>query len=284
MKKLNKLLEKHQFNSKFSLIKRINKNLEKKANPYYGPNYKPKPSIKPSELGTPCPRKLFYSFLKVPKDRKLKADIKRIFDTGEAIHHMKRSWLQDLAAEDPLLYIEYKDPQTGEVPINKWSKKPDPEFPLTVEELEIRQAKIDGLGIINGKLWIYEFKSMKAEKFQKLKDVLPEHKEQAGTYVHLVEYCLHRGDFKHIKELEGITEVAGVIYLYLNKNDSDLKEFIVEKDESTLDPIVEKILKNRDYVNRKELPPCERCDYFCDWKRKCARNYNPLTEEDTQVS
>lgn len=262
-----------------SLISKINRNLEKKANPYYGPDYKPKPNMKPSDFGTKSLRKLFYSYLKTPKDRKLDAKIKRIFDTGDALHGMMRQWVRD-AANDDFIFIDYKDPETGEIPINKYSKQPDPEFPMLVEELGMTYpAKIDGLVILDDKLWIVEFKSMKTEKFESLKKALEEHEFQANTYAFLFEHCLNRGDYDHIEELDEFSEVAGVIYIYLDKNVSEPKEFVVEKNVELLEPAIEKVTTVLDYVEKKELPPCQNCDYFCDWKKKCAKDYNPLKEE-----
>ena len=60
--------------AKTSLISKINEYLRTAANPVYNPSYKPAPRIKPSDLGSPCMRKILYSYLKTPVDQKIKPD------------------------------------------------------------------------------------------------------------------------------------------------------------------------------------------------------------------
>lgn len=257
--------------AKVSLVSKINEHLKKIANPkHYGGKFR----IKPSDLGSPCFRKILYSSMRVEPDQKIKPETKRIFDTGDAFHEMIREWVKGAG-----LLIEYKDPKTGQLPINKWTKKPDPEFPIVVEELDIKSGKIDAIVKLDGKLWIGEFKSIKDEKFHELVDATEEHKMQANTYVHLFEFCWERGDYDHIEELKGHTELAGVIFLYLNKNDSEPREYIIPKDDSSLELTVEKVATLKGYIERKELPPKkEHYCFFCPYNQKCKKNFNPLVE------
>lgn len=269
--KLSKSLAK----SKLSLISKINAHLLKSANPYYGPDYKPKPRIKPSDLGSPCYRKIYYSYLRTDPDQKIKPDQKRIFDIGDAVHGMIGDWV--LGAK---LLIPYRDLKTGEIPLSKWTGKPDMEFPIVVPELDIEKGKIDAILKIDGEIWIGEWKSSKSSKFEELTAAQDEHIIQANTYVHLFEYCLQRGDYAHIEELSGITEVKGVIFLYLNKDTSELKEFIVPKMDDSLEVVVEKIAKIKEFVDKKELPgKTEHYCYFCPFNKKCKKEFNPLDEE-----
>jgi hypothetical protein len=249
----------------------INDFLFKSANPDYG-NWKGKPRIKPSDLGNPSLRRIFYSYLRVPTDTKIETKVKRIFDTGDAFHDMIKSWIKGIGA-----LVEYRDTD-GNIPIDRWSGKPNGEFPISVPELDIKEGKIDGILIIDGKLWVGEFKSIKDEKYQPLDDAQDDHKVQANTYVHLFEYCLQRGDYRHIEELNGFTNVEGVIYLYINKNTSEYKEFVCEKDDSDLEQVVAKIAKVKDFADKKKLPPCS-CNpkSWCPWNKKCAKNFNPCS-------
>ena len=257
------------------LTPRINKMLVEKANPdyakLYGKDYKPKPRIKPSDLGMESLRRIFYSYMRVDPDQKIEAKLKRIFDTGDAYHDMMKTWVKDMG-----ILIEYKDPETGEIPIDKWSGKPNSEFPVNIVELEVKNGKIDAILLVDGKIWIGEFKSAKDSKWQPIDEPMDDHAMQANTYVHLFEYCLQRGDYAHIKELNGFTEVEGVIYLYINKDTSELKEYVCEKDSSDLDPIVKKIVKIQEYREKKKLPPCA-CNpkAWCPYNKKCAKNFNP---------
>jgi CRISPR/Cas system-associated exonuclease Cas4 (RecB family) len=258
-----------------SLMKKIDIYLKKISNPKH---YAGAPRVKPSDLGSPCMRKIFYSYLRTEPDQRIMPKQKRIFDTGDAFHDMLKSWTKGVGC-----LIEYTDPKTGKLPINKWSGKEDGEFPIVVEELSIKQGKIDAILKLDGKLWIGEFKSIKDEKFHELKGAQEEHKIQANTYVHLFEFCLNRGDYKHIKELDGFTEVEGVIFIYLNKNDSEPKEYVVLKDDEHLEKIVEKISVLKKYVEDKELPPkTDHYCYFCPFNKKCKKEFNPLDSDDSE--
>lgn len=252
------------------LLGRLERYLERVANPDYG-DWKGKPRIKPSDLGNPSERRIFYSYLRVPPDHKIKANLKRIFDTGDAFHEMLKCWVKGCG-----LLIEYRD-KDGNIPIDKWTGKPNGEFPITVEELDIAKGKIDAILLIDGKLWIGEFKSAKDEKFKPLEEPMDDHKIQTNTYVHLFEFCLQRGDYAHIKELNSFTEVEGAVYLYIDKNNSELKEFVSPKSDEGLEEVVCKVAKIKNFVDKKELPPCA-CEpkFFCPWNKKCSKNYNPL--------
>lgn len=260
---------------RISLVSRIDAYLKKVANP---PHYdKAKPRVKPSDLGSPCMRKIFYSYLRTEPDQKIAPKQKRIFDTGDAFHDMVKSWVKGAG-----ILIEYKDPKTGQIPINKWSKKPDGEFPIVVPELDIQQGKIDAILLLDGKLWVGEFKSIKDEKFHELEGAQEEHKIQSNTYVHLFEHCLNRGDYAHIPELEGHTEVEGTIFLYINKNDSEPLEYVVLKEEASFEQIVSKIADLKKYVEEKELPPAtEHYCFFCPFNKKCDKNFNPFNKAES---
>lgn len=261
---------------KITLMSRINAHLEKVSNWPWKPGQEHR--IKPSDLSSPCMRKIVYSTTRTEPDQKIDAKQKRIFDTGDAFHDMVKDW-----AKASKLLIEYKDPETGKVPIDKWSKKPNSEFPVVVTELGIKSGKIDAILLIDGKLWVGEFKSIKDERFHELEGAKDDHQMQANTYVHLFEHCWERGDYDHIAELEGHEEIQGVIFLYVNKNDSEIKEYVVEKSDEAFEKIVEKIAKVKEYIEKKKLPPKTQdfCSY-CSWNKKCARNENPLAEDESK--
>jgi CRISPR/Cas system-associated exonuclease Cas4 (RecB family) len=264
-----------KFKTKVSVLGKINAYLKKVANPKFHAGDR---RIKPSDLGSPCYRKIIYSYLRVEPDTKIEPKTKRIFDTGDAYHDMMKEWVKGAG-----ILIEYKDPKTGKLPINKYSGKPDSEFPIVVTELGIKKGKIDAILLVNGQLWIGEFKSMKDEKFHVLKAPQDDHQIQANTYVHLFEHCLARGDYKHIKELAGHTEVQGVIYLYIDKDNSEIKEYVLPKSDEGFEIVVEKIARIMKYVTDKELPPkTEHYCYFCSYNRKCKREFNPLAEADSE--
>lgn len=265
--------------AKISLLKLIDRHLKKIANPKYSNGWKPEPRIKPSDLGSPCYRKILYSYLRVPRDFPLKASEKKIFDTGDAYHEMIESWVKGTGC-----LIEYKDPKTGKVPKDKW--KPDKlntEFPISVPQLKIKTGKIDAVLKINGQLWLGEWKSMKSKKHEELKEPQDSHRIQANTYVQFFEFCRAQGMYDHIEELQDLGEVQGVIFLYANKDTTEIKEYVVPKEDGDLDEIVQKVSRIFKYEEDKELPPpTEDYCFFCPWNKSCKKNYNPLDEGDSE--
>jgi hypothetical protein len=216
----------------------------------------------------------------VDPGKELTAKNYKIFKVGDAFHDLIKGWIRENG-----LLIDYRKPD-GTVPVNWFTKQPDPEFPCSSEALEIPKAKIDGIGIFNGKLWIYEFKSINDGGFNGKKYpsgfVVPplnmpkdEHLRQAMLYAYLLEEGLENGDYSHIKELEGITEVEGVIYLYINKNDSEIKEFKIKKDMSVFEGVVKDIVAIQEYNEQGKLPPktkiISNCK-FCDFAKRCEQN------------
>lgn len=246
------------------------------------PNYKPTPSFRPSSLGTICQRAIFYSFWRVTPDEELTAKNHITFQMGDAIHEIIGKWLRGAG-----VLIDYKKPD-GTPNVNRFTGEPDYEFPVHSEDLGIPKAKIDAILKIDGKLWIGEYKSINDGGFNGKKYpsgfVLPplkspkrEHLRQAMMYPFLFEQCLQAGEFEHIKELEGFTEVEGVIFLYMNKNDGMLKEYKLKKDFTVFEDVVHDILDVKEHNEAKTLPPKnqkENCR-FCNWASKCKKNYNP---------
>ena len=246
------------------------------------PSYTPKPSFRPSSLGTICQRAILYSFWRVPQDEELEAKNYKTFQIGDAYHDLIKKWVRANG-----LLIDYVD-KKGKTPVNWFSKEPDPEFPVKDADLQIPKAKMDGVGIIDGKLWVYEFKSINDGGFNgkrypsgfvlhPLSKPKLDHLRQAMMYPYLLEQGLQNGDFDHIKELKGFTEVEGVIFLYVNKNDGEFKEYRVEKSLEFFETVVNDILDVQDHNEAKTLPAKntkENCR-FCKWETKCKKNFNP---------
>lgn len=265
-----------------SLSKIIHEYLVESNKPDPKSTYKPKPSFRPSSLGTTCQRCMMYSYFRIASEEALDAKNYKTFQIGDVYHDLLKKWVRANG-----LIIDYVQPD-GKVPVNWFTKEPDPEFPCSDDELKIPKAKMDGIGIIDGKLWIYEFKSINDGGFngkkypsgfvvQPLRKPKLEHERQAMMYPFLFEQCLARGDYKHIKELDGFTEVEGVIYLYINKNDGDIKEFQVKKDYSMFESVVNDILDIQEHIKNKTVPPRdEKANHrFSNWPTLCKKGFNP---------
>lgn len=253
-------------------------------------SYKQKPAFKPSIMGTPCLRKLFYSYNRIPEDYKFPLNAQRLCLLGDYVHDM----LSDTFRKVDML-IDYKD-ETGKTPINKYSKKEDPEFPVKDHDLEI-SAKIDAILMINPgdsltaifdrivgdnkfkyvledeELWIGEYKSINDNGFKGLKKPKSEHLDQGMIYYFIFNQALKEGKFKHIKQLDKFTEVKGVRFLYLNKNNSEMREFICQANQALFTNLIYKMQQIKQFTTSKTLPPTsyDWCK-SCSWRRKCVAN------------
>lgn len=237
--------------------------------------YTPKNRFKASDLGNLCDRRAYYSFFHVKADKPIDAKGIRIFDTGDAYEEMVMSWLKAIGE-----HIPYLNPD-GSIPIHPATNKEDVQFPAEYMPWGIRSGRIDNVWVDEEtKLWLYEIKSKKSEKWEKLKSPDPEHKIQTATYIVSMEHKLQNGDFKHIKELENIQEVHGVKFFYVNKDTSEVKEFAIPA-EKFYDLIVDldaRMNNLLDQTKAKELPDKTESGlcYWCPFWAKCKKEFNSV--------
>lgn len=246
------------------------------------PSYEAKPNMRPSFLGTPCLRKIYYNFLRVKPDYGWELEAIKNFQKGDAFHGIVKTWL-----EGANLMIPYRN-KKGEIPKHWKTGEPDPEFPVNDPDLGIKNAKIDAVGIlkdvpgIEDGLWVFEIKSINKKGFDNyiLKGPKDEHKEQAMIYAFLLEQGLRAGEYAHIPELDGWTDVKGVLFIYLNRESDidDWKEFVVPKNDEIFVNTVEKIIQTKDYISEDKLPP--KTEDFCKWcsyREKCKADFKLST-------
>lgn len=256
----------------FDLNEHVNTSLSRSRNA--PPSYVPKRGIKPSELGSPCLRKNYYVYHKVPSS--FPWEVKNILaaEAGDAFHQLTRKQLRDSG-----ILIENLDPKTGQIPISFIDgKTPDPEFPLSAPELGIRYAKADGMidipeGYAQSGLWILEIKSKAHEKFKFVRG--PERDSYQGTlYAFVIEEALRAGKYDHIPGLQGKKDIQGTCYIYVNRDSNERKVFWERKDPKTMEAVIEKCLLILKYVEDSELPPKTQdfCSW-CSWRDKCAIEY-----------
>lgn len=229
--------------------------------------HKSKPAFKPSALGSPCLRKIYYSFNRVPEDYDMQLSVKRICRLGDAIHDMLGSCLRKAG-----VLIDYHQ-KNGKIPVSKHTGEPDPEFPLKDDFLKI-SAKIDAVMNINGQLWLGEWKSINDYGFRKLSAPKPEHLIQGAVYLYVFNKALQDGKYNHIKALKGFTAAEGVKFVYVNKNTSVMKEYSVTDAQEVFAHTISKMKTVEDFIERSELPPgTEDWCKSCPWRDKCAKNY-----------
>lgn len=220
-------------------------------------------------LGTPCMRKLYYSTAKVPEDYAFPLDGKRRTVLGDAIGDLLYETFKKAG-----IAIDYIDPETGEIPINKHTGKPDPEFQLKCPELLVKKGKIDLVCVIEGELWLGEFKSINDRGFYNLNGRPKEdHLIQGITYFYIFNMLLKQGKFKHIKALDGFERAKGIKFLYYNKDKSKQIEFPVTEADEYFKHIVHKIQNVKYFIDNDILPPkTEHYCKSCSWRKKCSQN------------
>jgi hypothetical protein len=217
--------------------------------------------IKPSILGSKCQRQIFYSATGVPEDVPFPLVAKKRMKLGDAIHIM----LEDVFQEAGIL-VKYKNPD-GTIPKDH-DGNDNFEFPLQAPELFIKLAYIDAVYIIDGKLWLGEYKSINVNGFRDLTSPKLDHLIQGVSYLYIFNKMLQEGAFSHIQELNGFSKAEGIRYLYVCKDDTSMAEFAVTNADNTFESIVNKILTIKHFADNNILPPCTP-----DWGRTCNCNW-----------
>lgn len=225
--------------------------------------------IKPSMIGSACMRKIYYSSAGVEEDYGFDRAGKKRMKLGDAIHEMLHSTFKKAG-----IIIEYKNPDG--TPHKKFGFMEEcVEFPLESEELYVKHGYVDAIMVIDGELWIGEYKSINLKGFHGLMTAKMDHIVQAVIYWYVFNLMLSEGKFAHIPELQGFTKAKGVRWLYINKDDTDMKEFTMTQGDQIFSQIVDKIMLAHSNFTNKTLPPktVEFCQ-TCNWRDKCKKNYN----------
>ena len=239
-----------------------------------------------SFMGTPCLRRNFYEYHREEPDFPFAEKNYKSMNLGRGYDDMLKSWLKSLG-----VLIEYKDKE-GNVK----------EFPVNSEELQIKNGRVDAVinlqgyeGVKDG-IWMVEFKSINNKGFSYIKSgPKKEHLTQTMGYVYLFEDNLKRGDYSHISELDGLDEVNGCMFIYINRENEKIevdkdgnqdifkhwwKEFLVEKDPQVFADIIDKIVTLQSYIKRDKLPP--KTAHFCDWcsyREMCGKDIKHKEEK-----
>ena len=253
-----------KFSKKESITSIFNDSFKEKEK---SSNYVPKPKFRPSMLGSPCMRKVFYSYLNITPDYPFSIKSKKIMELGNKVHDMVTSTLREAG-----VLIDYMK-KDGTPKLSFFTGEPDYEFPLKDSELEV-SAKVDAVVVLDGELWIVEIKSIKHEEFLKLKNnPKPDHLLQGTIYYYLFNKLLKEGKFSHIERLANFTQAKGLKFVYVDKTTMDILEIDKKASDKIFMDIVSKILKIREYNNSRELPP--KTPHFCancQWRDKCLAN------------
>jgi len=257
----------------FNFLEILEKQLEKRAERFS--KYKAEPALKPSSIGHPCTRKIYYDYWRFEQDTPFDARSEITMNIGSKLHEMVQGWFK---GSDE--FITYKNPK------NKY----DVEFPVTAPDLLIKKGKIDGVLRLNNKLWLLEVKTIHDIGFDFLTEPKKDHIFQGMLYVYLFERNLrdnlYAGCDESLRdEQKNPLEVEGIIFLYLNKNSAKLKAYNIKKDDEVFAEILKKIETIALHVEQKALPAkratklCNYCPYFNACKAQI--NIGDSNEEDS---
>lgn len=251
MKSFKNLTE--AYNAYFKEKPRIKKNKE--------------PSLKPSMLGTPCMRKLYYSYNNVDPDYGFSLYPNRIAKQGKVI-----GALLEKIFNDQIQVVRYRK-KDGTFYKSFDSNEPDYEFRVKSDKLNIKMAKIDLVCILDKKLWNCEFKTVSKKEFETLRQPRPKDIYQATVYLYLFNEALKNKEYSHIEELDGFERASGVRYGYYCRDNAMFKEFVITENDPLFVQIVKKIQELKWYSDKDILPPMtpDFCK-SCEWRDKCAKN------------
>tara|TARA_R110000868_G_C10973188_1_gene771561 strand:+ start:91485 stop:92243 length:759 start_codon:yes stop_codon:yes gene_type:complete len=233
-------------------------------------HFKGEPRFRPSSLGSPCLRKIYYSYNNVEPDYPFPLNAQKIMNLGDSVHELLADYFRKAG-----ILVDYKN-KDGSRPKDRWNPgKFDDEFPLKDKDLQI-SAKIDAVMIIDGLLELGEWKSINDKGFGFLRQPKDEHITQIAIYYFLFNKALENGTYAHIPELKGHTKVERCRILYYNKNSSKVLEFIM--DEKFLIPYFVRVVQKMELVKSAsaggEIPPkaddwCQSCSY----RDKCLQSF-----------
>lgn len=230
-------------------------------------------TIKPYLLGSPCVRKIYYNYTNtVEESASFPTKSARVAELGLAIGEMLAETFYKAGVG-----IKYRK-EDGTFFTN-YDGSPDYEFRLESPELQIKLGKIDMVAVIEGKLWLGEFKSINAFNYADLRGPKPDHLIQGVVYLFLFVKALNEGKFAHIPELAGFTKVEGIRFVYYNKDKSEMKEFDVRVADKVFIEIVTKIQEVMWYADNDQLPAAvpDYCN-SCPYQKRCELNLK-ATEE-----
>lgn len=245
------------------LIKIFNKHVKSQR---FAKAYKPDTfKIKPSMIGSKCLRKSFYACTETPEDYPVAIGIQRICKMGNAVGDMLTTEFREAG-----VLVDYYNPD-GTTP--QMFGKPNPEFPITEPDLYIKKGYIDGVFIIDEKLWLGEFKSINSNGYKYLNGPKDSHYYQGIIYYYVFNKLLSEGAYDHIKELKGFKKAEGITFLYVNKDTSTMKQFAKADNDPFFQQVIQRIMTLKQFKEANQLPPgTEDFCKSCNWRDKCAQN------------
>lgn len=234
------------------------------------------PRFRPSDIGIPCLRKIFYSYTRAVPDYPKSLDLQWYGAGGDAYHQLFQEEIKAALRDknDPnFKFIEYRT-KKGKLARHFKTGKVSIEFPINNKKLEVKLGYVDGVVVLDGELWILEIKTAGTNSMKSLRKPKSEHLGQAHFCLNLFNACLKRGKYTHIPALKSFTKAVGVILFYVNRDrPSDRKEFKYLQSPEPMKELITKCKIVKKAALTKTLPP--KTDYFChgcEFREKCERD------------
>lgn len=231
--------------------------------------------IHPSQINK-CLKALFYACAGYTDsfEEYVEPRIRMLFDLGSAWHDTMQRYGRMGAWGDPTFYHK-------ETPIDPDARTPEGQPVLPIADRYWIRGSADAVltryylpqvprvGDVYIRL-VHEYKTMNAGQYTKLTRPKPEHKYQATMY-------------------SAVFDVPLVVYLYTNKDNSQMADFPVPFDYTIWTEITRKIDAVQYYVNENILPPWEQTAAIlnpaecmeCGYRRICSP---PLTQIGRKVA
>jgi len=185
-----------------------------------------------------CARFLYYDYTGAESEGSTEPRLRRIFDTGSAVHGQLQAYLAEIARRsggtEEFTPEAFFDPDHNEV----------------ADAFDIA-GSTDGIYLIHDPVQIrfgVEFKTINDAGYQKTSGPHQEHLIQGTVY----QKCL---------------DLPVMVFVYYNKNDSSMAEFVQIYDERRWDAIAQKLDMVRDLALKREEPGredgwhCMNCKY-----------------------
>ncbi len=197
--------------------------------------------LHPSAMGHPCLLNVYNGMVGVEGQERIEPRVKLIFDLGHAVHHMFQTYGMN-GAWGPHYSREVEINGAHQVLADELLIEGHADADNILIMDDIPGAPIYEVGLV------HEYKTINDNGFKKLTSAKPEHKQQGLLY----SATLNRP----------IT-----VFLYLNKNDSNLSDFPVQFDHAQWERLKAKALLLRQHYDQKQPPEgsvgfhCQDCPY-----------------------
>jgi CRISPR/Cas system-associated exonuclease Cas4 (RecB family) len=196
--------------------------------------------LHPSSAHHSCLLRIFHDMVGTPKQERVEARLRLTFDLGHAAHHMFQTYGRR-GAWGPRYESEV---EVSHQPLAEQLLLEGHADAENIIVIDVGDGPIFEIGVV------HEYKTINHEGFLELKRPKPDHKQQAMFYAAALDRPI-------------------MVFLYIDKNDSNLSDFPVPFDFTLWNMLHNKALALRRFYETNTPPPGET-GFYC---RDCPYNY-----------